>query len=238
MNRQNFASTLAILLVLQTAIAAPNLATPYDLVDEVYSQIDDLRALVQGVILVAHDNLDSFSTNLLSYSNSIVEDGGIAIDQVHETVSSQLTQIKELAASANKDISRCTSGREQMINKLPTELKERLRVCVVKQNEEAANIVDGSKYVVDVVINKVDSLRFQVGSCDGSILCVSPIVTEVEKAKIELPQQIDVEVLEAEGFVGDLKVIVEECSDNNVADFTGYVTDLVVQISDCANKII
>jgi hypothetical protein len=226
------------LLVLQTAIAAPNLATPYDLVDEVYSQIDDLRALVQGVILVAHDNLDSFSTSLLSYSNSVVEDGGIAIDQVHETVNSQLTQIKELAASANKDISRCTSGREQMINKLPTELKERLRVCVVKQNEEAANIVDGSKYVVDVVINKVDSLRFQVGSCDGSILCVSPIVTEVEKAKIELPQQIDVEVLEAEGFVGDLKVIVEECSDNNVADFTGYVTDLVVQISDCANKII
>jgi hypothetical protein len=75
------------------------------------------------------------------------------------------------------------------------------------------------------------------GSCDGSILCVSPIVTEVEKAKIELPQQIEAEVLEVEGFVGDLKVIVEECSDNNVADFTGYVTDLLVRISDCANEI-
>jgi hypothetical protein len=221
----------------QTAIAAPNLATPYDLVDEVYAQIDELRALIQGVILEAHDNLDSLSTNLLSYSDSTVEDGGIAIDQVHETVNSQLTQIKELAASANKDITKCLSGREQLINKLPAERKERLRVCVVKQNEEVANIVDGSKYVVDVTINKVDSLRFQVGSCDGSILCVSPIVTEVEKAKIELPQQIEAEVLEVEGFVGDLKVIVEECSDNNVADFTGYVTDLLVRISDCANEI-
>jgi hypothetical protein len=108
---------------------------------------------------------------------------------------------------------------------------------VVKQNEEVANIVDSSKYVVDVTINKVDSLRFQVGSCDGSILCVSPIVTDVEKAKIELPQQIEAEVREVEGFVGDLKVIVEECSDNNVADFTGYVTELLVRISDCANEI-
>jgi hypothetical protein len=97
----------------QTAIAAPNLATPYDLVDEVYAQIDELRALIQGVILEAHDNLDSLSTNLLSYSDSTVEDGGIAIDQVHETVNSQLTQIKELAASANKDITKCLSGREQ-----------------------------------------------------------------------------------------------------------------------------
>jgi hypothetical protein len=52
-----------------------------------------------------------------------------------------------------------------------------------------------------------------------------------------LPQQIEAEVLEVEGFVGDLKVIVEECSDNNVADFTGYVTDLLVRISDCANEI-
>jgi hypothetical protein len=125
------------------------------------------------VILEAHDNLDSLSTNLLSYSDSTVEDGGIAIDQVHETVNSQLTQIKELAASANKDITKCLSGREQLINKLPAERKERLRVCVVKQNEEAANIVDGSKYVVDVTINKVDSLRFQVGRAMGAS-CVFP----------------------------------------------------------------
>ncbi|KAJ3660541.1 hypothetical protein Zmor_004984 [Zophobas morio] len=225
-----------LLLVLVTSQYAQT--SVYDVVEDAKIELSNLRALVFGHIQVAQDNFAHYYSDIASYSHNIVSLGELSIDQVYAEVAAELTQIKDLALAAGKDISYCTGGREQMIHRLPDELKGRLETCIAAQTDEAKSVLDSSIYLVDTVMTRVQSLEFQLDRCANEPSCVSVLLTQIEKDTTDLPLQIQLQINKAKEMLDELKVIVKECNDNNVADFTAYVTDLVAQIADCANKIL
>jgi DNA polymerase III alpha subunit (gram-positive type) len=78
------------------AVSHGKLLTPRDLADEAEEQLDELKSFVQGDILVAHADLQSLQTAVLTYSDNILKNGAIEIQQEAEAVDGQLTTIKRL----------------------------------------------------------------------------------------------------------------------------------------------
>jgi DNA polymerase III alpha subunit (gram-positive type) len=76
------------------AVSHSKLLTPRDLADEAEEQLDELKSIVQGDILVAHNDLQTLQTDFLIYSDNIVKNGAIEIQQEFEAVDGQLTTIK------------------------------------------------------------------------------------------------------------------------------------------------
>jgi hypothetical protein len=160
------------------------LLTPRDLADEAEKQLEELRNIVQGDILVAHDDLQSLETAFKTYSDNILKNGAIEIQQESEAVDGQLTTIKDLAHTAGKDVSSCTDIREEVLERLPESYIVAMGNCIGTINNEAQRILDSSTYIVDISINKVNELEFQLRQCRGDILCISPLVTEISLSKI------------------------------------------------------
>jgi hypothetical protein len=208
------------------------------LADEAQKQLDELQSIVQGDILVAHDDLQSLETAFLTYSDNIVKNGAIEIQQESEAVDGQLTTIKDLAHSAGKDVSYCTDIREEVLERLPESYVAAMGDCIRTINYQAQQILYSSSYIVDVIINKVYSLQSQLAQCRGDILCISPLVTEISLSKIRLPQNIKTEVQAAESTLTTLRLSSQGCSDDRVAEYTSEANSILGDIIACVDRII
>jgi hypothetical protein len=229
---------LVVFLCALLALSHGKLLTPRDLADEAEEQLDELKSIVQGDILVAHNDLQTLHTDFLTYSENIAENGAIEIQQEFEAVDGQLTTIKDLAHSAGKDVSSCTNIREEVLGRLPGRYIEAMGDCIGNIINEAQRMLESSKYIVDISINKVHELDFQLRQCRGDILCISPLVTEISLSKIRLPQNIKTEVQAAQSTLTTLKLSTQGCSDDRVAEYTSEANSILGDITACVDRII
>jgi hypothetical protein len=229
---------LVVFLCALLALSHGKLLTPRDLADEAEEQLDELKNIVRGDILVAHADLQSLQTAFMTYSDNILKNGAIEIQQESEAIDGQLTTIKDLAHSAGKDVSSCTDIREEVLGRLPERYVEAMGDCIGSINNEAQRILESSKYIVDISINKVHELDFQLRQCRGDILCISPLVTEISLSKIRLPQNIKTEVQAAESILTTLKLSTQGCSDDRVAEYTSEANSILGDITACVDRII
>jgi hypothetical protein len=220
------------------AVSHGKLIRPRDLADEAQKQLDELQSIVQGDILVAHDNLQSLETAFTTYSDNILKNGAIEIQQESEAVDGQLTTIKDLAHSAGKDVSSCTDIREEVLERLPESYVAAMGDCIRNVNYQAQQILSGSTYIVDITINKVYNLENQLAQCWGDILCISPLVTEISLSKIRLPQNIKTEVQAAESTLTTLRLSSQGCSDDRVAEYTSEANSILGDITACVDRVI
>jgi hypothetical protein len=214
------------------------LLTPRDLADEAQRQLNELKNIVQGDILVAHDDLQSLETAFTTYSDKIVKNGAIEIQQESELVDGQLTTIKDLAHSAGKDVSSCTDIREEVLERLPENYIAAMGDCIRNINYQAQGILSSSTYIVGIIIYKVYNLENQLAQCWGDILCISPLVTEISLSKIRLPQNIKTEVQAAESTLTTLRLSTQGCSDDRVAEYTSEASSILGDITACVDRII
>jgi hypothetical protein len=214
------------------------LLTPRDLADEAAKQLEELRNIVQGDIMVAHDDLQSLETAFTTYSDNIVKNGAIEIQQESEAVDGQLTTIKDLAHSAGKDVSSCTDIREEVLERLPESYIVAMGDCIRNVNYQAQQILYSSSYIVDISINTVYNLEYQLAQCSGDILCISPLVTEISLYKIRLPQNIKTEVQAAESTLTTLRLSSQGCSDDRVAEYTSEANSILGDITACVDRVI
>ncbi|CAH1372987.1 unnamed protein product [Tenebrio molitor] len=89
---------------------------------------------------------------------------------------------------------------------------------------------------VDSTINKVDDLQSQLELCtSGSIICISPVVRDIDVAKTELPETINVEVHDANENIDVLTVELDGCSTSSVATYNTESGTLLERIETCNN---
>jgi hypothetical protein len=92
---------------------------------------------------------------------------------------------------------------------------------------------------VDSTIKKVDNLQNQLELCtSGSIICVSPVVRDIDVAKTELPQTINVKVHGANENIDVLTTEVDGCSTSSVATYNTESGTLLERIETCVNAIL
>jgi hypothetical protein len=232
------AKLVVFLLCALLGVSHAKFIRPRDLADEAQEQLDELQSIVQGDIMVAHDDLESLQTDFLTYSDGIVKNGAIEIQQETEAIDLQLSNIKDLAHSYGVDVDSCIDIREEVLDRLPGSYIETMTECIGTVSTEAQRILSDSKYIVDISINKVHDLDFQLRQCRGDLLCISPLVTEISLSKIRLPQNIKTEVQAAESTLTTLKLSTQGCSDDGVAEYASEAGTIIEDIAACVDRII
>ncbi|EEZ97904.1 uncharacterized protein LOC662108 [Tribolium castaneum] len=231
------ARQLVILCVL-FAIASAKHFAPRDLIDEATRQLEELKQIVHGDILVAHDDLSDAAMAFNIYANTVLKESIVSLQEEAETIHAQLQTIKDLGHAAGKDISTCTKGREPHLLRLPGHYAEAITNCTRGLMGEAGALAKNAKYIVDITINQVHHLEHQLANCKGEILCISPLITEIELGKIRLPQNIKTEVQATQSVLTTLKISSQSCGNDHVAEYTTEATSILGDITACVNRII
>jgi hypothetical protein len=232
------ANLVVFLLCALLGVSHAKFIRPRDLADEAQEQLDELQSIVQGDIMVAHDDLETLQTDFLTYSDGIVKNGAIEIQQETEAIDLQLSNIKDLAHSYGVDVDSCIDIREEVLDRLPGSYIETMTECIGTVSTEAQRILSDSKYIVDISINKVHDLDFQLRQCRGDLLRISPLVTEISLSKIRLPQNIKTEVQAADSTLTTLKLSTQGCSDDGVAEYASEAGTIIEDIAACVDRII
>ncbi|XP_063908618.1 uncharacterized protein LOC135126525 [Zophobas morio] len=220
------------------AFGSAAIRQPRDLADQAREELEALESIVQGRIFAAHDDLNNILTDFRTNSANVATEGTISIQQESQTVDQQLQAIKDLAHVANVDISACTNIREHTLNRLPDRLVRKLNVCVTGIDIQAASLVGDGRYLVDIVYNKVRNLEFQLNRCRDDLLCIAPLLTEIELDKVRLPQNVDTEVLATSSLLTTLRLSVESCSSSHVAQYVTEAFGILGDIQACADRLI
>ncbi|RZC40987.1 uncharacterized protein BDFB_005025 [Asbolus verrucosus] len=237
MNRQVFVFLCAVLALEISSIEAKDIS-PRDLIEQAREQLEQLKDIIQGDISAAHDQLANLKTDFSTNVNVIVSTGTVDIEQEHDLIIGQIDTLEELAHTAGQDVSSCVEVREQVLNRLPGEFIAEMRQCTGDLEKEVARVINDAIYIVDVNINKVHTLENQLDRCGNNILCVTPIVSEIQLDMIRLPQDIKTEVQAAESLVTIVKISAQQCSDVKVSEYASRANSIFADIAACINRII
>lgn len=102
---------------------------------------------------------------------------------------------------------------------------------------QATEVISNSKYIVDVLYNKVDALEFQINQC-SSELCLGPIIETIAINSVEIPQKIEVEVNSATNLLDPLKAATHNCRDNDEAQYVTGANIILEEITNCINNLL
>ncbi|XP_044258092.1 uncharacterized protein LOC123007102 isoform X4 [Tribolium madens] len=211
---------------------------PRDLIDEATRQLEELKQTIHGDILVAHDDISGYVIAFNTYADTSFKQAIVSLQEEAESISSQLQTVKDLGHAAGKDISPCTKVREPFLRGLPGHYASAIRNCSMGLIGEAEAITKNAKYIVDITINQVHRLEHQLANCKGEILCISPLLTDIELNKIRLPQNIKTEVQATQSVLTTLRVSVQSCGNDHIAEYTTEASSILNDIMTCVDRII
>ncbi|RZC34522.1 hypothetical protein BDFB_003798, partial [Asbolus verrucosus] len=210
---------------------------PNTIIDQAKTKLDELRTIVETAIKTANNDLQILKSNTDVYAQDTEASGQRSIEEEKQKINDNLETIKNLASSVHLDISSCLNGRESSLeNKFQSSIDE-LKSCISNQDKEGIKIVTNSKDTVDSTISIVDDLDQQLNRCTDSILCIGPIVRQIEVEMVELPVKISTEVTRASQLIETLKPSIDDCSESNVAQYIGDAGAILGEIEDCAATI-
>ncbi|EEZ97908.1 hypothetical protein TcasGA2_TC000293 [Tribolium castaneum] len=209
------------------------------LIDDATAKLETLRQTVLSSITLAENHLNDLSYDFGVYAVNVKTKGILSIQTGEDEVTSELDALKALGESAGVDVSYCFGAREEYLTNLPGVVIEELEQCILGNAQEASKISSSIQYIVDIKINKVDALQFQLELCDpDSEACIKPIVQEIELETINIPNSISTQIVRANGLFDELEVSVQSCSDLKVSQYTSSTSVVLKDITQCVNSII
>ncbi|XP_063908603.1 uncharacterized protein LOC135126512 [Zophobas morio] len=227
------------ILVVISVVAIQASVVPFDLIDDAKEDLEALRQTVLGAILAAENNLDDFSLDLQSFASNTERSAIVTVQSEREAINNSLTVLKNLAHSAEADISYCLDGRENYLSNLHITILADLNDCVFGKIVQGSIVLREIKYLIDININSVNALEFQLELCEAAgDPCITVLIQEIELATERVPQQIKVEVLKAEELFGELKISVQECADLKISQYVTTANTILDDITQCVDAII
>lgn len=112
--------------------------------------------------------------------------------------------------------------------------------CISDINDEVDANVYKTRVAITDPLNTVADLDKQLKACSttGSILCISPVVRQIDVDKVELPELIDSETHKTVVLVETITPKVDQCSDSNVSTYVTDASKLLGLIEDCVNGLL
>lgn len=135
-------------------------------------------------------------------------------------------------------VAQCLEGREDELNDLPNVYFDSLNSCIASSDQESTQIKEDGTYRVDIIMNEVYQLEFELLKCETSQEnCYSNVINNINAQVAALPIKIQSEVVKVNDAADILKGKITDCSDNNVAGFTAKGVSLINEIAHCINTI-
>lgn len=190
---------------------------------------------MKGEIFSASTNLDNLLTDYKTSTQNLISDGEIKIQTWQVTIDTQLTQLKEYAQTNNLNIQDCLRTNEPYLNGLPASMITYMTNCTKSTDVEGSDIIDNSKYLVDIIYTRVDALEFQITLCTTEA-CVEPIIELINLESINLPNKVGIEVTRANDLFDILKLTAQDCQDESVAKYVSHSNIVIQEVSNCVNN--
>jgi gas vesicle protein len=211
--------------------------SPFTLYDQALEKLAELRQIVNTAILLAHSDISSSTTAHNDYTDGVKDKGESELNDAAQTIDGHITDIKNLADDVNIDV--CLQDDVPALDQLLASQISELKSCITDINNRVNNDMSEVLLNVDSTINKVDDLQNQLELCtSGSIICISPVVRDIDVAKTELPETINVEVHDANENIDVLTTEVDGCSTSSVATYNTESGTLLERIETCVNGIL
>jgi hypothetical protein len=211
--------------------------SPFTLYDQALEKLMELRQIVNSAILVAHSEISSSRSAHDNYADSVKDKGESELNDAAQTIDGQITDIKNLVGDIKIDV--CLDYNVPALDNLLTNQISELKSCITDINNRLNSQISDVLLNVDSTINKVDDLETQLSFCtSGSIICISPIVRDIDVAKTELPENINVEVHKANENIDVLTTEVDGCSTSSVATYNTESGILLERIEKCVNELL
>ncbi|KAH0809564.1 hypothetical protein GEV33_013227 [Tenebrio molitor] len=210
--------------------------SPFTLYDQALEKLMELRQIVNSAILVAHSEISSSRSAHDNYADSVKDKGESELNDAAQTIDGQITDIKNLVGDIKIDV--CLDYNVPALDNLLTNQISELKSCITDINNRLNSQISDVLLNVDSTINKVDDLETQLSFCtSGSIICISPIVRDIDVAKTELPENINVEVHKANENIDVLTTEVDGCSTSSVATYNTESGILLERIEKCVSTV-
>jgi hypothetical protein len=211
--------------------------SPFTLYDQALEKLAELRQIVTSAILVAHNEISSSRTAHDNYADSVKDKGASELNNAAQKIDGQITDIKNLVGDL--DIDECLVYNIPALDELLTNQISELKSCMTDINNRLNSQISDVLLNVDSTIKKVDNLQNQLELCtSGSIICVSPVVRDIDVAKTELPETINIKVHNANENIDVLTTEVDGCSTSSVATYNTESGKLLEKIEKCVNGLI
>lgn len=164
-----------------------------------------------GEISVHLSQIDDMLTEWDTYRDNMITNAEISLQQLFDIYDSQLATIKELAEESGIDISPCLEPYQTNLNNLYKGRSENLPVCSEFSDGEMQGIKESSEYRMNALITEVEYYNYQLDRCQGAFLCISPIITEIDLAKVSMPEKLGVELERSNNLYINLQRIIQSC---------------------------
>ncbi|XP_044258093.1 uncharacterized protein LOC123007103 [Tribolium madens] len=212
---------------------------PYTLYDQALQKLGELRIIVDSAIASAKTNLNSASTAHHKYADESLSAAEVKLQDEADKINGAITDMQNMANSAGVNIRSCLRLTQPQLDRALLNSQHGLATCVSDANKEVDTNIDQAKKEVGDATNNVDELLIQIKACTtGSILCLSPVIRQIDVDKVELPEVIESEVHKAVVLVDTLTPKVDHCSDSNVSTYVTAATSILQTIEDCVNSIV
>lgn len=198
--------------------------------------MEELRSTVKASITTSTDSVAEMVSNSRTTRQNLYTSAEIDLDQEWRDIWLRILKIKELSVGYN--IAVCLQWREDVVLRLPERCRTDMDTCLAPFETLLDGINSDSTAKINVLINEVDPFEEQIGECNESILCLTPLIEEMDLASIEIPQKAAVEVENAKAMVADIDVENINCINAGVAYMVSVGTDCADVIEKCANEIV
>lgn len=202
--------------------------------DEAKYQLDELEKIVVADIYVAHNNFETLRDDTVLYAGNTFTEGHAQIGTESIKIGGYLEIIKNLGNGGNIDMTQCLQDDEPYLLALPQNKIDSMEACIAEIIQTANNTIDSGKYIVDILYNKIQQFNFQLNMCsDNDLTCISLVLTEIQKATVELPQTIKIQVETTSNDVLIQKPPIVSCQNIHVADYASEANTLITKIASC-----
>lgn len=186
----------------------------------------------------AHNGLSSALQSFHMNSNTKKQQSSINMQTEYQKSMAMISIYKNMASSAGVDGSACVGTHSDDIAHLHSVHTQNLNQCVGAAGSEGTQIIDDAKYVIDIAINNLESLQFQLDQCNKQLTCILPLVTEIEMQEVKLGESIRTNVGSAQSLLATLNTTVDKCSQDYAATYISEASTRVEEIKDCIDSII
>lgn len=206
--------------------------------DEAQAQLSELKIVVETQIEITMDAIKMIGYDLSGYRSRINQVARTAFKATIKEYQDQLENLESLGDAAGVNVTSCTTSYKKELYYLTVYIETPLYACHTWANGVIEEATNNAYYYANIIMTEVEMLNFQIISCQSDIVCLSPILTKIETATIELPQKIDQESVNAQKEADSLKVLLDQCADDAVAGKTAEALVMMDTATQCVNDLI
>ena len=207
--------------------------------DDALVKLGELKQTVKAAILAGHTQLDDARQASINYGDDESEKAKVQIQSEATKIDGYVQDMVNLVLSVGQSPGPCLRLYQPQIDQILYDALSGLQSCVVGVNQQVNQVYNDGIRDIDATNSKVaeDEAQLQACSSTGSILCVSPVVRQIDAHKIELPQIINSAVHNTIPLIETTTNQVDGCTSTSISQFVTDGNIALTVLQQCLDSL-